>query len=144
MLDELDFTKEAANQEIFRTFLKDSDLDGEVTASRVFPEASTKRVLTMERLYGVPLTDLEGIRKVSDNPEATLVSALNTWTLSVMNCEFFHADVHAGNLLVLEDGRVAFIDFGIVGRFSPDTWSGVSRLADGVAQEDFNVMAEVR
>lgn len=53
-------------------------------------------------------------------------------------------DVHAGNLLVLEDGRVAFIDFGIVGRFSPDTWGGVSRLADGVAQEDFNVMAEVR
>lgn len=53
-------------------------------------------------------------------------------------------DVHAGNLLVLEDGRVAFIDFGIVGRFSPGTWGGVSRLADGVAQEDFNVMAEVR
>lgn len=53
-------------------------------------------------------------------------------------------DVHAGNLLVLEDGRVAFIDFGIVGRFSPDTWTGVSRLADGVAEEDFTVMAEVR
>lgn len=52
-------------------------------------------------------------------------------------------DVHAGNLLVLEDGRVAFIDFGIVGRFSPDTWTGVSRLADGVAEEDFKVMAEV-
>ena len=47
--------------------------------------------ILQERLYGVPLTDLEGIRKVSDNPEATLVSALNTWTLSVMNCEFFHA-----------------------------------------------------
>lgn len=44
-----------------------------------------------ERLYGVPLTDLEGIKKVSTNPEATLVAALNTWTLSVMNCEFFHA-----------------------------------------------------
>lgn len=53
-------------------------------------------------------------------------------------------DVHAGNLLVLEDGRVAFIDFGIVGRFSPDTWTGVSRLADGVAEENFKVMAEVR
>eukprot|EP00903_Cladosiphon_okamuranus_P020311 g18636.t1 len=142
MLDELDFTKEAANQETFRTFLKDSGIDDEVTAPKVFPQASTKRVLTMERLYGVPLTDLEGIRKVSKNPEATLISALNTWTLSVMNCEFFHADVHAGNLLVLEDGRVAFIDFGIVGRFSPDTWTGVSRLADGVAEENFTVMAE--
>lgn len=53
-------------------------------------------------------------------------------------------DVHAGNLFVLNDGRVAFIDFGIVGRFSPGTWSGVSRLADGVAAEDFTVMAEVR
>lgn len=55
----------------------------------------------------------------------------------------FMQDVHAGNLLVLNDGRVAFIDFGIVGRFSPGTWSGVSRLADGVAGEDFKVMAEV-
>lgn len=39
---------------------------------------------------------------------------------------------------------MAFIDFGIVGRFSPDTWTGVSRLADGVAEENFKVMAEVR
>lgn len=49
MLDELDFTKEAANQETFRTFLKDSGIDHEVTAPKVFPEASTKRVLTMVR-----------------------------------------------------------------------------------------------
>lgn len=47
MLDELDFTKEAANQETFRAFLKDSGIDHEVTAPKVFPEASTKRVLTM-------------------------------------------------------------------------------------------------
>lgn len=49
MLDELDFTKEAANQEVFRTFLKTSGIDHEVTAPKVFPEASTKRVLTMVR-----------------------------------------------------------------------------------------------
>lgn len=65
--------------------------------------------------------------------------ASNLWTSSPAR-----QDVHAGNLLVLEDGRVAFIDFGIVGRFSPGTWSGVSRLADGVAEENFEVMAEVR
>ena len=49
MLDELDFTKEAANQETFRTFLEDSGIDHEVTAPKVFPDASTKRVLTMVR-----------------------------------------------------------------------------------------------
>lgn len=47
MLDELDFKKEAANQEVFRTFLKESGIDHEVTAPKVFPEASTERVLTM-------------------------------------------------------------------------------------------------
>ncbi|CAM9283534.1 unnamed protein product [Discosporangium mesarthrocarpum] len=142
MLDELDFTKEAANQEVFRKFLVDNGLDEGVTAPKVFQQASTERVLTMERLWGVALTDLEGIKAYSKDPEATLVAALNTWTLSVMNCDFFHADVHAGNLLVLEDGRVAFIDFGIVGRFSPGTWAGVSKLADGVAAEDYEMVAE--
>lgn len=47
MLDELDFTKEAANQEVFRKFLEDNGLEKEVTAPRVFAEASTRRVLTM-------------------------------------------------------------------------------------------------
>jgi aarF domain-containing kinase len=44
-----------------------------------------------------------------------LIAALNTWFASVLGCASFHADVHAGNLLVLPDGRVGFIDFGIVG-----------------------------
>lgn len=64
-----------------------------------------------ERLYGVPLTDLEGIQKVSKNPEATLISALNTWTLSVMNCDFFHAvsfsrSVTCCSLVVVRGGLV--------------------------------------
>ena len=70
----------------------------------------------MERLRGAPLIDLEGIRALGvESPEQTLVNALNAWALSVVACDSFHADVHAGNLLVLTDGRVAFIDFGIVG-----------------------------
>ena len=52
-------------------------------------------------------------------PEEILIAALNTWFGSVVGAETFHADVHAGNLLVLSDGRVGFIDFGIVGRIKP-------------------------
>lgn len=79
-------------------------------------------------------------------PQRTAITITNHATASqyCLNRLLHAQDVHAGNLLVLEDGRVAFIDFGIVGRFSPDTWTGVSRLADGVAEEDFKVMAEVR
>jgi aarF domain-containing kinase len=85
----------------------------DATAPIPYPAASSKRVLTMEYLDGVPLADLEGIRKYTASPEATLVSALRTWALSVAINDKFHADVHAGNLLVLEDGRIGFIDFGI-------------------------------
>lgn len=45
----------------------------------------------MERFKGVPLTDLDGIRDYSNNPEATLITALNTWSMSVMMAESFHA-----------------------------------------------------
>lgn len=54
------------------------------------------RLLTMDRLHGVPLTDLASIRSMTQDPEQTLITALNTWFGSVLGCETFHADVHAG------------------------------------------------
>merc|ERR1719245_2973152 len=87
------------------------------------------------------MVDLEGIRKFSDEPEMTLVAALNVWSLSVQSCDFFHADVHAGNLLVLEDGRVGFLDFGIVGRLPPKVSKAVDDLNDALAVGDSQGMA---
>lgn len=58
---------------------------------KVYEELSSQRVLVMERLKGVALTDLDGIKDYSSNPEATLITALNTWSMSVMMAESFHA-----------------------------------------------------
>ena len=91
------------------------------TVTQVYREASATRVLTLERLYGVSMTDLETVRQYSESPEVALIVALNTWISSVLTNEWFHADVHAGNLLILRDGRVAFIDFGIVGNIPRTT-----------------------
>ena len=99
MLDELDFTKEAQNLINFRTFLERNRIT-DATAPLPYLEASSRRVLTMEYLQGVPLVDLEGIKRYSSNPEATLITALKTWALSVAANDVFHADVHGGNLLV--------------------------------------------
>jgi len=141
MLDELDFKKELDNVETFRRFLRQNGLERIAAAPRTFPEASSSKVLTMELFTGVPLTDLEGISRNSKNPEQTLINALNVWSLSVRGCEIFHADVHAGNLLVLEDGRVGFIDFGIVGRIPPEIWSAVEGLVVAFAANDARGMA---
>jgi len=141
MLGELDFTAELDNLEVFRAFLVDNGLDSVAVAPKPYKEFSSKKVLTMERLRGVAMVDLEGIRKYAADPEATLVAALNVWSLSVQRCDFFHADLHAGNLLVLEDGRVGFLDFGIVGRLPPKVSTGVDMLNVALAVGDAKGMA---
>lgn len=130
---ELDFKLEAANLNEFRDFLVTNELTDIATAPRPYPEASGTRTLTMERLNGVALVDLEGIKSYAANPEQTLINALNTWALSVYACPSFHADVHAGNLLVLQGGKVGFIDFGIVGRVPSSIWASLQALALSLA-----------
>jgi predicted unusual protein kinase regulating ubiquinone biosynthesis (AarF/ABC1/UbiB family) len=141
MLAECDFYQETANIHAFQKFLTETGND-QAVAPKVFKQASTMRVLTMERFYGVPFTDLESIQHIVDDPEAVLITAMNTWFASLMFCESFHADVHAGNLLVLRDGRVGFIDFGIVGRIRPQTWESMSQFISAISQENYAEMAE--
>lgn len=141
MMEECDFYKEAENLREFGRFLSESGND-RVVVPKVHEHASSLRVLTMERFYGVPLTDLETIRKYCSDPEETLVTAMNTWFASLTQCRFFHADVHAGNLMVLKDGRIGFIDFGIVGRIAPGTWQAVSDFITSIMMANFHGMAD--
>ncbi|KAL7551571.1 hypothetical protein ACHAWF_018422 [Thalassiosira exigua] len=141
MLDELDFQSEASNVEEFREFLRDQGLEHAVTAPRVYRDLTTRKVLTMERLRGASMADAESIRSITDDPETLIVTALNAWTTGVMTMPWFHADVHSGNLLALEDGRVGFIDFGMVGRVGEKTFKAVSELSTSMAQGDYEGMA---
>lgn len=141
MMEECDFVQEANNLEAFARFLEETG-NTEATVPKVYRHLSSRRVLTMERFRGVPMTDLDSIRRYSRDPERTLITAMNTWFASLTQCEFFHADVHAGNLMVLEDGRVGFIDFGIVGRIRPSTWEGVSDFMTAIMAGDFDRMAD--
>lgn len=141
MSEECDFIKEAENIDIFARYLRDSG-NTVVVTPRVYHCASSKRVLTMERLYGIPLTDRQQLMNATDQPHRMLFSAFETWMESTTRCELFHADLHAGNLLILADGRVGFIDFGIVGRISQQTKTGVKSLIQSMVMMDYAVMAE--
>ncbi|XWS74478.1 hypothetical protein CRYUN_Cryun01aG0001400 [Craigia yunnanensis] len=111
------------------------------TALRVYNHCSTRRVLSMERLYGVPLSDLDTISAVVSSPENSLITALNVWFGSLLACETFHADVHAGNLWLLRDGCIGFLDLGIVGHILPKTWAAMEVFLASIATEEYESMA---
>lgn len=141
MLEEVDFKKEAENIESFRMYLEAMGLMRQATAPKVYHQCSSRRVLTMQRLYGVPLTDLDSISSLVSSPEASLITALNVWFGSLLACETFHADVHAGNLWLLRDGRIGFLDFGIVGRISPKTWEAMEIFLASISTQQYDSMA---
>ena len=141
MVREVDFIEEAQNLDDFVNYLNVSQ-NTAATAPKVYHQYSTRRVLTMQRLYGVPLTDFDVIKKVAKDPSQVLITAMNTWFGSLMLCNSFHADLHAGNLMFLEDGRVGFIDFGIVGQLKPEVWQACMAFMDALQKTDYPLMAE--
>ena len=141
MIDECDFIKEAHNLDAFNTFISDHQIES-VFAPRPIAAASTRRLLTMDRVHGQPITQL-----VNSDPATTtlnqhaLLNALHVWFLSLTQCSFFHGDLHSGNMLVQPNGRVAFIDFGMVGKIEPSVWVAVLDLYQGISAADAEAIA---
>ncbi len=141
MVREVDFIEEAQNIEEFVEYLNATQNQA-ATAPKVYPQYSTRKVLTMQRLYGVPLTDFDVVKQHAKDPSQVLITAMNTWFGSLMMCKSFHADLHAGNLMLLEDGRIGFIDFGIVGQLNPEVWTACIGFMDALQHTDYTRMAE--
>jgi predicted unusual protein kinase regulating ubiquinone biosynthesis (AarF/ABC1/UbiB family) len=141
MVREVDFIEEAQNLDDFIQYLNISGNQA-ATAPKVYHEFSTRRVLTMQRLYGVSLTDFDVVKKYAKDPTQVLITAMNTWFGSLMLCKSFHADLHAGNLMLLEDGRIGFIDFGIVGQLNPEVWTACMAFMDALQHTNYVAMAE--
>jgi predicted unusual protein kinase regulating ubiquinone biosynthesis (AarF/ABC1/UbiB family) len=135
--DEMDFLNEAGNMEEFNKLLAREGLHTVARAPRVEREYTTGRVLTMERLFGVRIDDKAGVdRRVDDAEELLRTSSMVFWSCVFLG-GFFHGDIHAGNIMVLDDGRLGYLDFGIVGRFSDQDraaladWVGAMVSGDG-------------
>ncbi|RDI67771.1 ABC1 kinase family protein [Nocardia pseudobrasiliensis] len=116
---ELDFRNEADNQTRARANLHAFGDNSGVVVPEVFWDYSGPRVLCMERMRGMPLDRFDDIRAVHPDPELLIRRLVKAWVESVVVHGLFHGDVHAGNLWLLDDGRAAMLDFGIVGKMTP-------------------------
>jgi predicted unusual protein kinase regulating ubiquinone biosynthesis (AarF/ABC1/UbiB family) len=118
--EEMDYAAEGRNAERFReSFAGWSN----VYVPRIHWNATTSKVLTMEFIHGTKVTDLDGLRQQNISPEKVNRLLIRTYLKQLLEDGFFHADPHPGNLLVMSDGRLAFFDFGMVGRITPELQS---------------------
>lgn len=116
--EELDFRLEAENMlDVAEVFARLGQR-GFVIA-RPHPELVTRRVLVMERLHGFAFEDLESMTHAGVDTHEVIRTGMKGFTEGCMVHGIFHGDLHAGNLFVTEEGRIALMDFGITARMTP-------------------------
>jgi predicted unusual protein kinase regulating ubiquinone biosynthesis (AarF/ABC1/UbiB family) len=140
--EELDFRREAGNMAEFNRIMVEHG-QSQVVAPRAVDGLTTKRVLVMERFYGHRVDDVEQLRASKVDGEEKLLAGMRAWFQCMILHGFFHGDVHAGNLMALTDGRIGFLDFGIVGRFPRERREQVTDYLMAFAAGDFRKLAEV-
>ncbi len=118
--EELDLRNEARSLAQFRLLGASLRLPL-VAVPEPYPELSGPNVLTMEFLDGVPIDDRAAVAELGVDPAPLVEQVVMAFFSTAVRWGAFHGDIHAGNLLVLRDGRIGIIDWGIVGRLDPDT-----------------------
>src|SRR3989338_1098534 len=114
-----------------------------VKIPEIYPELSTERVLTMEFIDGIPLHDIEKLRKQKINLKAVFRNGYEVFIRHFFIDGLFHADPHPGNILILKDGRIALIDFGIIGQFDQRLKENTLEIFRSIINNDYETAAEV-
>lgn len=135
----LDYRHEARNIERFRANFAD---DPAIYVPRVYDGFSANRVLTLERLSGVKITDRAGLAALGIDRHALAVTSSRVLLKTVFEDGFFHADPHPGNFFVLEGGRLGVMDFGLVGHLGTTTREELMRLFVAVVGKDASRVAD--
>lgn len=119
LYDELDLMREGANASQLRRNFKDSNL---LYVPKIYWDFCRKNILVMERIYGIPIHDIEGLRKAGINMKKLAERGVEIFFTQVFRDSFFHADLHPGNIFVNaldpENPTYIAVDFGIVGSLS--------------------------
>ena len=141
VLDELDYNGESYNALRLTEIL--SDVEG-ASVPKIYLEMSTSRVLTIEFVPGVKISDLDAIDAAGIDREALATTALQAMIKQLLISGFFHADPHPGNVLVnLETGDITFIDTGMVGELNVQQRANVIQLLMALQEQDITAQAQI-
>jgi ubiquinone biosynthesis protein len=135
--EELDYLHEARNAETFR---RNFAGDPRIAIPAVTRRYTTHRVLTLERLHGVQLRDLDVSMRTLEERRELAYRMTDAWMAMIFRHGFFHGDPHPANILVLEDGRIGLVDFGLAGSLTNEDMSRLTRLFIDAATENVGAL----
>lgn len=137
---EMDFTLEASYMEKFR---ENFSGDPRVKVPKVFWESTGKKVLTMERMGGIKADKVALLKGAGIDTEQVAHTIADVFFKQVFEFGLFHGDLHSGNIFVVSEGQIGFVDFGIVGRISQDMKQNLADILIGLATQDFDSTIKV-
>jgi ubiquinone biosynthesis protein len=137
---EMDFRLEAAAASEFAENSKD---DPDIRAPTIDWDRTTREVMTMEWVEGIPLADAERLAALGLDPRSLARSLIQTFLRHALRDGFFHADMHQGNFFVDAAGRIVAVDFGIMGRLGRKERRFLAEILFGFIRRDYLRVAEV-
>lgn len=138
--NELDFLNEASNA---RTFKKNLENEENLRVPTVYEELTTEKVLTMEYVEGVKVTNHDALEDMNVETEELARTTIRSGFKQVVRDGFFHADPHPSNFLIQEDGSIVYLDFGMMGRISKKHRDKINLLFLYTMREEGNKAVEV-
>lgn len=136
---ELDMFVEAGSIEKFAANFEKSE---EIYIARVYWDFVTRSVLVMEHINGCKMDDIAAIMRFGIDPKSIAMIGLRSFSRQLMEFGFFHADPHPANTIVMPDGRVSLVDFGITGYIDEEAMRQIANLFLGYAEHDYDMVME--
>ncbi len=130
---EVDLKNEERNILRFKSNFKQ---EKKVYVPTVYPDFSTRKVLVMDFVEGIKITDKEKIIRAGFDPVKVADDLLEVGFRQIFEHNFFHGDAHPGNILLLADGRICFIDFGLMGYMTAKQQKNFNELVIAFSQQN--------
>jgi ubiquinone biosynthesis protein len=139
IISELDMYVEAGNIERFARNFENSE---ELYIPKVNWDLTARSVLVMEHIDGIKMDQVDEIRENDIDPKEIALIGLRSFARQLMEFGLFHADPHPGNTIVMYDGRVSLVDFGIIGYLDEETMLQLANIFLGYAEHDYTMIME--
>jgi predicted unusual protein kinase regulating ubiquinone biosynthesis (AarF/ABC1/UbiB family) len=138
LFEEIDYLNEGRNAEKFATNFRN---DPRVKVPAIYWRYTSTRVLTLEWLNGFKLTDTKRVREAGLDPESIIEIGVTSGLQQLLEHGFFHADPHPGNLFAMPDGRMGYIDFGMMDQLDETTKETLVDALVHLINKDYNDLA---